>query len=222
MHEFIKYLIKKSDIRKNEYYAYNHKKEKKTVSENKLNYNKILEPKINSYVVFDFETTGLSPKNDMIVEIGAIKVDNGIIIGSFNELINPQRAIPPFISQKINITNEMVKDKRKIDTVLPEFIEFIEDYPLMAHNAKFDMSFLMENSLKFGFKPQNSVLDTLYLSRKYLKDAERHSLTYLTQFFGIEHKNAHRAYADALALYEIYKIIREKYFNLHTDIHLED
>lgn len=205
MHNYINFLVKKSDMNKNEFYNYNPKKTKEN-KETEIEYKKIWEPVVDRYVIFDLETTGLSPYNDRIVEIGAIKVIDGEIVGEFNELINPQRPIPPFISDKIHITDEMVREKRTIDKVLPEFMNFIEDFTLVAHNAKFDMGFLICGLERMGLKCKNPAVDTLYLSRKCLH-LMRNSLGYIAESFGIELNNAHRALADVMALFEIYKII---------------
>jgi len=208
MHEYINFLLKKSDINKNEFHSYNPSKRQK--KSKKFEYEKILEPTATSYIIFDFETTGLSPENDRIIEIGALKIIDDEIVDSFNELIDPKRPIPPYISSKIHITNEMVFGKRKVEEVLPEFLEFIENFPLIAHNAKFDMSFLLNNLERMGLKCDNAAIDTLYLSKKYL-NLEKNSLQYITNHFKINHDNAHRAFADVLALFEVYKIIKIKY-----------
>lgn len=210
MDYFLDYLIKKSNIDNNEYFNYKQPKPK----EHKTGfvYDKIVEPTLKDYVVFDFETTGLSPINDKIIEIGAIKViDNGIV-GTFNVLVNPERRIPPFIEQKIHITNKMVADKDTIHTVLPQFLEFIEHLPLVAHNARFDMSFLINNALLLGYKIENPALDTCGLSRIYNSECKSHSLGNLCSYFNIDLTNAHRAYYDVIATNEIYKIIRERYY----------
>ena len=214
MHNYMNFILKKSDvsdISKDEYYHYNPKKStlKKEKKASEIAYKKIECPSEHSYIVFDFETTGLSPYNDKIIEIGAIKVINDEISGEFNELVNPERVIPPFISSKINITNDMVKNKRTIDLVLPEFVDFIEDLPLIAHNAKFDAGFLICNMKNYNMVLKNPIIDTLYLSRKYF-DFEKNNLIFLSKKFGIDYKNAHRALADVKALLEIYKIIQKK------------
>ncbi len=210
MHDYINFLIKRSDINKNEFYDYNPKKNKNNSSKNEIVYEKITEPNVSDYVVFDFETTGLSPQNDRIIEIGAVKVIDDKIVDEFSEIVDPEKIIPPFVASKVHITNEMIYGKRVIGEVLPDFVDFIGDLPLIAHNAKFDMSFLISNLKRLQGKiVENKVLDTLYLSRKYL-DLPKNNLTYITQHFGIEHNNAHRALSDVLALYEVYKLIKEK------------
>lgn len=206
MNDYMNFFLKKSDINKNEFYNYNPKRISK---KNKIEYKKITEPVLDRYVIFDFETTGLSPYDDSIIEIGAIKVLNKEIIGEFNELVDPQRPIPPFISNKVHITDEMVRGKRIISEVLKDFAEFIEDYTLIAHNADFDMRFLIKGLKNMGLNCKNPAVDTLYLSRKYL-NLEKNNLRFIARYYGIELKNAHRAFADVSALYEIYKIIIKK------------
>jgi len=206
MRNYINFLIKKSNIDKNEFYPYNQKKEKMP---NNIEYKKIYTPISDNYIIFDIETTGLSPYNDKILEIGAIKIIDNKISDKFNELVDPERKIPPYISKKINITDKMVSEKRKINEVLPDFLEFIGELPLIAHNAKFDIGFLVCSLKNIGLKLNNPVIDTLYLSRKYLK-TQKHSLSYLANHFGIEYNNAHRALYDTLALFELYKIILKK------------
>ena len=212
MHNYINFFAKKSDLikPKNEFYDYNPKKVDKEKKEFVFEYKKILEPTVNDYIILDFETTGFSPINEKILEIGAIKVIDGKIVDKFDELIDPEKIIPPFISSKINITNQMVFGKRKISSVLPELVQFIGKFPIIAHNAKFDMGFLIYNMQKLGFEFQNSVIDTLYLSRKLLK-LKKNNLTFLADYFGIEYNNAHRAFADVLALFEVYKKLKELY-----------
>ena len=209
MHNYINFLVRKSDFKKNEFHGYNHKLQKKAHT---IKYEKITEPNGSDYIIFDFETTGLSPEDDRIVEIGAVKVINDNIVGEFNELVNPGRVIPPYISEKIHITDEMVSDKRTIEEVLPEFVDFIEDLPLVAHNARFDMGFLIRSLARMGRTCKNPAIDTLYLSRKYL-NLERNNLGYIAERFGVELNNAHRAFSDVMALYEIYQIIKNVYKN---------
>jgi DNA polymerase-3 subunit alpha (Gram-positive type) len=160
--------------------------------------------------VFDFETTGLNPSVNAILEIGAVKVINDVVQSKFTTLINPHQYIPAYLSQKIHITNAMVSDKPDICAVLPDFVSFIEDLPLVAHNAKFDMSFLLANCKRQNIQITNSVIDTLYLSRHYLKECKRHSLEYLSNYFNIPLDNAHRAYFDAKAAQQLFEIIKEK------------
>jgi DNA polymerase-3 subunit alpha (Gram-positive type) len=125
-------------------------------------------------------------------------------------LVNPCQYIPAYLSQKIHITNTMVADKPKLNVVLPMFISFIEDLPLVAHNAAFDMSFLLNGCSRMNIALDNPVIDTLTLSRRYLKECKRHNLAYLTDHFNISLKNAHRAYYDADATQKIFEIIKAR------------
>ncbi len=214
MDSFLDYLIQKSDIKKE--FAIRETTYDKTIStqrERITEYRKITIPDVRDYVVFDLETTGMSASVNNIIEIGAVKVVDDQIVDKFSCLVNPKQYITNRISNVTNITNAMVDKCPVIEEVFPKFLEFIKDFPLIAHNAGFDMSFLMINAHRMGFKITNPVLDTLALSRIYNKDCAKHSLNYLTKHFNINLKNAHRAYYDALATCSIYKVIQNRYKN---------
>lgn len=132
------------------------------------NYNKI--------VVFDIETTGLGNNFDKITEIGAVKLENGIIVDKFSALINPEVPIPEKIMELTGITNEMVKDKPTYKEIIPKFIEFCRGYILAAHNAEFDISFIRTYCNKLNIEFNFPILDTLYLSRFILSDLSNHKL----------------------------------------------
>ena len=210
MDNFLEFLVKKSDLQQNEYFNYKKTRIQQKNYNDSFTYNKILEPVVSDYIVFDFETTGMKPGVNKILEIGAVKILNNSISGVFNTLINPQQFVPYYISNLTHITNDMVEDKESIESVLPKFINFIGDLPLIAHNARFDMSFLMYNANKQNIIINNPVLDTLYLSRKYNKECQKHNLAYLTNYFNVNLNNAHRAYYDALATNQIYQLIKCK------------
>ena len=204
MDAFLDYLIKKSDIRK-EFSIKDHCSKRERTSGDNFNYKKISIPSVESYVVFDFETTGMNPMVNRIIEIGAIKVIDNNIVDSFSQLINPMQYITTRISNVVNITNDMVEDCPTVEDVLPDFLEFIDDFPLIAHNARFDMGFLINNAHRLGYEVNNVVLDTLLLSRKFNEDCIKH--------FNVKLEHAHRAYYDALATCSIYKIIQSRYKN---------
>ena len=124
-----------------------------------------------NYVVFDLETTGLSPINNEITEIGAVKVIDGKISDTFEMLVKPNQKISQKITDITGITNEMIKDKPPIEEVLPKFIEFIGGLPLVAHNIEFDYGFLCENYnrvYKKEFKRKKSC--TMKMYRKWYKE----------------------------------------------------
>ncbi len=214
MDNFLEFLVKKSDLQQNEYFNYKKTRVQPKKTSDFSTYTKILEPVASNYVVFDFETTGMKPGVNKILEIGAVKILNNQISGVFNTLVNPQQFLPYYISNLTHITNDMIEDKETIEIVLPKFIDFIGDLPLIAHNARFDMSFLLYDAKKQNFTINNPVLDTLALSRKYNKECAKHNLAYLTNYFNINLDNAHRAYCDALATNQIYQLIKDKYENL--------
>ena len=118
-----------------------------------------------SFVVFDIETTGFSAIYDKIIEIGAVKVEKGVITERFSRFVNPQRPIPYRIEELTKINDSMVMDADTIDKVLPEFLEFVKDSVLVAHNAEFDMSFIMHNATALGYEYDFTYADTVTLAR---------------------------------------------------------
>lgn len=177
-------------------YMVNDKKEIVTNYDNNKEY--------SSYVVFDIETTGLSAINDMITEIGGIRVVNGEIKDTFSQLVNPERPIPEFITNLTGITDEMVKDKPTIKDVIMEFKEFIKDDVLVAHNATFDIGFIREKMRLNNIQLNNPVLDTLELSRSVFPELKSHKLNLVAKHLGISLDNHHRAVDDAQATAEIF------------------
>ncbi len=122
---------------------------------------------MRDYIVLDIETTGLSPEFTAITEIGAAKIIDGMVTEVFDELINPQVNIPDNIVDLTGINNEMVKDKRLIDEVLPDFIDFCGEFPILGHNVMFDYSFLKTNALRLGLGFEKRGLDTMILARHF-------------------------------------------------------
>ncbi|MBU5437668.1 PolC-type DNA polymerase III [Tissierella sp. MSJ-40] len=158
----------------------------------------------DTFVVFDLETTGLSAINDMITEIGAVKVKDGVIIDTFSQLINPERLIPEKITSITGITNEMVRDKPTIKEVLPDFNKFIEDSVLVAHNATFDIGFMREKMRLSNLSLHNPILDTLELSRAVFPELKSHKLNIVAKHLNVSLINHHRAVDDATATAEIF------------------
>lgn len=156
------------------------------------------------YTVFDLETTGFSARNDMIIEIGAVKLKDNKIVDRFSELINPGVSIPPHITELTGITDQMVKDCETIDSVLPRFIEFAGDTVLVAHNADFDMSFIRTKLDELsGGKIENPVLDTLTLGRIMYPKLRNHKLKTLAKHLDVSLENHHRAVDDSRATADI-------------------
>ena len=163
-------------------------------------------------IVFDFETTGLNSKKDKIIEIGAVKIKNNAIIDKFNQLIDPEIKVPEKIQSLTGITTEMLQDKPLIDKGMKDFFQFIGSCStLCAHNADFDFGFLENN---YNLKKNYTIIDTLELSRRILKNKRRHNLKALTKHFKIELENHHRAVDDSEAtakvLIEFFEILKNK------------
>ena len=153
------------------------------------------------YVVFDLETTGLYPNSgDSIIEIGAVKIKDGKIIDRYDELINPGKLLSDEIIKITGINNEMLKDKRNEEECVKDFMKWIGDLPMVAHNAKFDISFIDMALKKYNLGELNNiVIDTLGLSR-YLESSERyHNLATLVKRYNIpwDEDKHHRADYDS-------------------------
>ncbi len=158
----------------------------------------------STYIVFDIETTGLSAINDMITEIGAVKIRDGEIIDTYNQLINPERPIPELITNITGITDNMVKDKPIIKDVILDFVKFIGDDVLVAHNASFDIGFIREKMKLINIELNNPVLDTLELSRAVFPSLKSHKLNLVAKHLNVDLVNHHRAVDDATATAKIF------------------
>lgn len=158
----------------------------------------------NNFLVLDIETTGLSAYMHKITEISALKMQNGKLVDEFTTLINPQTRIPSFITRLTGIDNEMVKDAPKIKQIMPGFLEFLEEYTIVGHNATFDYKFLNHNAITYVGKPiQNQVLCTCKLARRLMPELPSKKLSALCEHFKIRNEQAHRARGDALATSQI-------------------
>ena len=156
------------------------------------------------YVVFDIETTGFSPVKNKIIEIGAVKVKNGVITDHFSHFVNPQEPIPPNIESLTGITDRMVMEEPTIDVILPEFLKFCEDSVLVAHNADFDVSFIREKSAELGLPFDATYIDTVLLSRFLITGISKYTLDSVAKYMGVKLTDHHRAVNDAQATAEIF------------------
>lgn len=173
------------------------------------------------FVVFDLETTGLSSENDKIIEIGALKIENGKIVDRFSEFVNPGIDIPYKIIELTGITNDNVSDADSIEKILPKFLEFAKDSVLVAHNSDFDASFIKKNSERLNLRFENAIMDTIPLAKYLLKDLKTFKLNTVAKYLGISLENHHRAVDDAKATADIllhcFGLLREKnILNLDT------
>lgn len=159
---------------------------------------------INSFVALDVETSGLSPDNDKIIEIGMAKILDGELIDKYSSLINPKRVILPKIVELTGITQDMLEDKPAIEEVIEDILEFIGDYPILGHNINFDYGFLKKAAVNSGYSFEKQGIDTLKLARRLLPEVEHKNLEYLCNYFGIDAGNSHRAYDDAVSAWRLF------------------
>ncbi|MBO4310555.1 MAG: PolC-type DNA polymerase III [Lachnospiraceae bacterium] len=151
----------------------------------------------DSFVVFDIETTGLSPYKHKIIEIGAVKIVNGARKDSFSTFVNPHSPIPFEVEQLTGIHENMVCDAPDITEVLPKFLEFCEGCSLVAHNAKFDVTFIHENCKRLNLPFDFTCVDTLVIARAMMKDSSKFTLDAIAHKLKIKLENHHRAVDDA-------------------------
>ena len=149
------------------------------------------------FVVFDIETTGFSPVNNKIIEIGAVKIQQGEITDRFSVFVNPGVPIPFEIEKLTSINDSMVMDAPPIEVILPQFLDFCQDAVLVAHNANFDMSFIMENAKRQGISRKFTFVDTLGIARVLLTHQAKHTLDAVAKTLSISLENHHRAVDDA-------------------------
>lgn len=163
-----------------------------------INCGKKLEKYVPDYVVFDLETTGISPVSDEIIEIAALKVLNGYVVEEFSTLVNPLRLIPYSASMVNGITDEMVAEAPALENVFPDFLDFVGDSILIGHNIHtFDLKFLYKAADNFyGKTLNNDYIDTLVLSKICLPGLPRRRLVDLASYYHISSDGAHRALND--------------------------
>lgn len=165
---------------------------------------------INSFICLDLETTGLNPKTDKIIEIGAIRVENNIETGIYETFVNPGRLLDKKIIELTGIRDEDLENAPDITEVLPGFIEFTRNLPLLGHSVLFDFSFIKKAAVNQKLVFERNGVDTLKIARKYLTELSHRNLGYLCQYYEISH-HAHRALEDARATVELHRILWEQF-----------
>ncbi len=164
----------------------------------------------DSYVCVDLETTGLNPKTDKIIEIGAVKVVNGVCEGTFETFVNPGRMLSDRIVELTGITDEQLKGAPSMEEVLPKLLSFLGEHVLLGHSVLFDYSFIKKAAVNGKYTFERNGIDTLKIARKYLPELESRSLDYLCGHYKIPHK-AHRALEDAKATCTLYDKLWEDF-----------
>ncbi len=163
-------------------------------------------------IVLDTETTGLDYTRERMVEFAAVRLENGKIVDEYQTLINPNQHIRKSSIAIHGITQEMVEDAPTEEEAMPKILEFIGDYPIVAHNAIFDYSFLNEAKLRLTGEPFNNPrIDTQMMFKEIAPDLESHGLEALTERFNVELNNHHRAMADTMGLALAYPKLKKLY-----------
>lgn len=157
-----------------------------------------------TFVVFDIETTGFSPVANRIIEIGAVKVDKGQVVDRFSVFVNPEVPIPFEIEKLTGINDSMVMEAKTIETILPQFLDFVGDAVLVAHNANFDVSFIKENAKRQQLPVDFTYVDTVGIARMLLTGQAKYTLDAVAKTLKISLENHHRAVDDAECTAEIF------------------
>ncbi len=157
-----------------------------------------------TFVVFDIETTGFSPVANRIIEIGAVKVDKGQVVDRFSVFVNPEVPIPFEIEKLTGINDSMVMEAETIETILPQFLDFVGDAVLVAHNANFDVSFIKENAKRQQLPVDFTYVDTVGIARMLLTGQAKYTLDAVAKTLKISLENHHRAVDDAECTAEIF------------------
>lgn len=173
-----------------------------------------------TYLAIDLEMTGLNVKRDHILEIGALRMEDGKPTGEFSALINPHCAVPETITQLTGITQEMADAGEELADVLPRFLEFAGDLPLLGHNLSFDYSFLKQAFVNAQLSFERTGIDTLKLARRFLPGEQKKKLTELRTLFGIDTGAVHRAVSDAYAAALVYERLCADYGSIDPDYFL--
>lgn len=165
----------------------------------------------DSYISLDLETTGLNPKTDKIIEIGAVRVICGEVQETFSALVNPGRRLEERIVELTGISDQELAGAKELSACFDDLLEFLGDLPLLGHRILFDYSFLKKAAVDRRLKLEKKGIDTLKIARRYLPELSHRDLPSLCRYYGITHK-AHRALGDALATHELYRILAGDYY----------
>ena len=166
---------------------------------------------LQDFICIDLETTGLNPKRDRIIEIGAVKVRKGIIVETFQQLIDPRQQLEERVEILTGITSKELEGQPTIQEVFPTIKDFLGEDVLLGHRVLFDYSFLKRLFTNEKSTFERKGIDTLKIARQFVTDCESKKLESLCKHYEIKHQ-AHRALGDALATVELYQKLVEKYY----------
>ncbi len=167
------------------------------------------------YAIIDIETTGGSYRHEKITEIAIIQHNGSEVTAEYSTLVNPERTIPGFITGITGITNEMVKDAPRFFEIARDILEYTDGRTVVAHNAKFDYSFIREEFRSLGYVFHRELIDTLSVSRKLMPGLPSYSLVALCASLGIVNSASHRAAGDAFATVRLFEFLNRRSDNRH-------
>ncbi len=165
------------------------------------------------YIAIDLETTGLDAKRDKIIEVGAIRVQEGMETARYHSLINPHRKLESRVQELTGIRDEMVEAAPDIGDIIAGIVDFCEGLPLLGHHVIFDYGFLKRAAVNHGIAFEKSGIDTLKLCRRLMPEGESKSLAAACAFFKIERKGAHRALEDAEDAHRLYQALMRRFLD---------
>lgn len=166
---------------------------------------------MKDYIVVDLETTGLAPKTDRILEVGAWRVTDGKFIEKFHRMVDPCMKIPERITELTGITDAMVEGQEKAETMIREFVDFSGELPLVGHNLMFDYAFLKHAAVNQRIPFERTGADTLKISRKVLAELPGRKLCELCAYFHIPQQRAHRADEDAYVTALVFEQLKKQF-----------
>lgn len=169
---------------------------------------------IDDYCVLDIETTGLSWRQDKIIEIGLLKIRNKQIIDRYSQLINPQQHISSFITQLTGIDNQMIADMPILSSIQDEVLQFLGQDIIIGHNTAFDLNFIANH---FQVDLKNAYIDTVQFSKKVYPALPHHRLSDMVEFLHLS-TNEHRSLADCISTYELYEHLKKEIVTQHISI----
>ena len=164
-------------------------------------------------IALDLETTGLNPRTDQILELGAARIRNGRVEDTYAAFINIGKKIPEFIVGLTGITDEMAAGGLPLEEALDGFLDFCGEAPILGHNVLFDYSFLKQKLANAGRSFDREGIDTLARAKKFLPELPSRTLEALCLHYGISQEKKHRAYEDALSAYRLYECLGREFFS---------
>lgn len=167
------------------------------------------------YIALDLETTGIDPKRDKILEIGAARVRDGKILESYLTFVDHRIRIPSFITELTGITDEMVAGAPALSEAVTGFLDFCGGgTPILGHNILFDYSFLKKAAVNMGKEFERQGIDTCRIARKFMAEPKKKSLESLCSYYSIDREHCHRAYDDAVAASRLYDCLKRDFFSV--------